>query len=215
MKKVIWVVPILIGLAFSAYSVEAQAQLGGLGKLGGGKSESSDTKSEAPPPGEVEAGLRVVIEQTLRGQAKLAGAMGLKEEAIKLNKNADCTKAKTCSLADPIGVTQGANDTLAKAMKESKDKGTKLSGDAAKLALSAIDEVIGTLAGWKIAADGAKGLLDGGVTALAKLGDLRKALPKVPGALTGTGTFAKEGIDFLSYNGVDTKTLQKKLQSQM
>jgi hypothetical protein len=212
MNKVIWVVPVLIGLAFSTYSVSAQAQLGGLGKLGGAKTESSDTKSEAPRAGEVEAGLRLVIEQTSRGQAKLADAMGLKEEATKLNKNADCTKAKNCSLADSIGVTQGANDILAKAMKESKEKGTKISGDAAKTALSAIDEVIGTLAGWQVAANGAKGLMDGGAMAIMKLGDLGKALPKVPGAMAGTGKFAKDGVDFLSYNGVDTKALQKKMQ---
>ena len=210
-KATVGVATAVMALMMSTYSVGAYAQLGSLGKLGGTKSESSDAKSEAPSASEVEAGLRVVVEQTSLGQEKLASALGLTKEADKFKKNAECTKAKTCSLADSVGVTQGANDTLAKAMKDQQAAGTKLSADASKTAFSAIEQVIGTIVGWQTTTKGAQGLLDQGAMAMMKLGDLGKAVPKVPGALKGTGSFAKDGIAFLSYNGVDTKSLNSKM----
>jgi|LauGreDrversion4_2_1035121.scaffolds.fasta_scaffold17254_4 hypothetical protein len=210
-KATVGVATAVMALMMSAYSAGAYAQLGSLGKLGGAKSESSDAKSEAPSASEVEAGLRIVVEQTSSGQAKLARALGLTQDADKLKQNAECTKAKTCSLADSVGVTQGANDTLTKAMKDQQAAGTKLSADSSKTALSAIEEVIGTIVGWQTTAKGAQGLLDQGAMAMMKLGDLGKAVPKVPGALKGTGSFAKDGIAFLTYNGVDTKALSNKM----
>jgi len=210
-KATIWLASAMVALVMSSYSIDAHAQLGGLGKLGGAKSESSDAKTEAPSASEVEAGLRIVVEQTSLGQGKLAAALGLTQEADKFKKNAECTKAKTCSLADSVGVAQGANDTLTKAMKDQQAAGTKLSADATKTAFSAVEEVIGTIIGWQTTAKGAQGILDQGAMAVMKLGDLGKALPKVPGALKGTGSFASEGMKFLSYNGADTKALSNKM----
>lgn len=210
-KTAVGLASAVIALVMSTYSADVHAQLGGLGKLGGAKSESSDAKAEAPSASEVEAGLRIVVEQTSLGQGKLAEALGLSQEAEKYKKNAECTKDKKCSLADSVGVTQGANDVLAKAMKDQQAAGTKLSADASKIAFSAVEEVIGTIAGWQTTAKGAQGLLDQGAMAVMKLGDLGKALPKVPGALQGTASFASEGTKFLSYNGADTKALSNKM----
>ena len=210
-KITVGLATVVMVLVMSTYSIDAYAQLGGLGKLVGAKSESSDAKTEAPSASEVEAGLRIVVEQTSRGQGKLAEALGLSQDADKFKKNAECTKAKTCSLADSVGVTQGANDVLTKAMKDQQAAGTKLSADASKIAFSAIEEVIGTIAGWQTSAKGAQGILDQGAMALMKLGDLGKALPKVPGALKGTGGFSSDGLKFLSYNGADTKSLSNKM----
>ena len=191
---------------------QAQAQIGGLGGLlGGGKSADSAKKSD---PQSVEKDLKTIIAATSKSVAGLLGALGMKEESDKMTKNAECMEKSECGVKDGVEALSGASDAAKKEIESKKASGTKLDAAASGRAMESMLPGIIAMPLWKRVIDGGKALDKMSLLSSAGAG-LARALPLVPGAAKGSGDFFKTSIDYLTFSGADTSSLQAKLNEGM
>lgn len=197
------------------FSQGASAQLGGLMKKGGtdksADASSSDSSSgsaagEKPSAETIEKDLKQIIVVTSRALSAFNEALGMKEQAAKAASNADCLEKGQCGVADAVAVVQSAQEATKVAVEGMKSEGKKLSADASKKAVAALVPAIQGIPLWKRVIDGGKALQSDRM-AMMKAGALVKALPKVPGAMQGTFATFDAGLSYLSFSGVDGKTL--------
>lgn len=200
---------IILALLLSVISVNSYAL--GLGDLLGSDEKSGSAKAD---PTTVENDLKSIVVTSSRAIEKLSEALGLKDQAEKMKKNADCLEKNECGVKDAVDTLNGGSSALTKEIENKKKGGEKLSGDASSKALQAIGPGIKAFPLWKRVLDGAKALSKD-TAAMMKAPALAKALPAVPTAAKGTVDLLKTTTDYLTFSGVDTSTLKADLDAGM
>lgn len=197
-----------IAITFSAVSAPALAQFGGLGSLlgSGGKSAGSGD------PKKIETDLQNIIEVTSIALSKLAAALGLKESAAKMEKNASDIKSGSVGLADSTNIVSDQCVTVKAEMDKNRKEGTKLSAEAAAIGSQAILPAIKSFPLWKNVIDGGKSL---DKTSLLAFTSLAAALPRVPAAAKNSLEMYQAGIAYLSFSGADTTVIQKEAEAAL
>lgn len=200
---------ILLLMLLSVASINSYAL--GLGDLLGGDEKSGTSKAD---PTTVENDLKSIVVTSSRAIEKLSEALGLKDQAEKMKKNADCIEKNECGVKDAIDTLNGGSSALTKEIANKKQGGEKLSGDASSKALQAIGPGVKALPLWKRVLDGATALSKD-MPAMMKAPALAKAIPAVPSAAKGTVDLFKITIDYLTFSGVDTSTIKADLDAGM
>jgi hypothetical protein len=205
MKNVVIGIIVLASLSFM--TPFALAQFGGLGDLlGAGKSKDGASAS----PESVERNLKEIVGTTSTAIANLSTAIGLKEEAAKMVKNADCIQRNECSLKDAVDIVTGSSATVRNEIEKKKASGEKLGAEASKEASKAILPGVKAIPLWKRVGDDGTALSKDR-SAMVKASGLIRALPEVPNAMNGSANLFKTSIDYLSFSGADTSELQSEL----
>jgi hypothetical protein len=184
-------------MAAAATPVFAQFSLPG---MGGGRS------SGGGDPRKIEADLKSITELTSRALSKLAEAMGLKETAAKITKNADDIKSGSVGLQDATSLVSEVSASVKGEIEKNQKDGKKLDAAAGAIAAEALLPAIKAFPLWKSVVDGAKSL---DRTALMGAAALAQAAPKVPTAAKNTLDMTQAGIAYLSFSGVDTTAVKE------
>lgn len=194
----------VFGLLVSVSSYPALAQFGGLGSmLGGG---GGGDKPNAADPKQLEVDLKAIIESTSVALSSLADAMGLKETAAKVQKNAQDIKSGAVGLSDSASTVSEVCSSVVAEITKNQQQGRKLDAASSKLALQAIEPGIMAFPQWKSVVDGVKSLDS---TALLGAASLAQAVPKIPTAAKNTFDMYRAGISYLTFSGADTSSVQK------
>ena len=199
---------LVIAISLSAVTAPAVAQLGGLGGLLGGGGKGGG----AGDPKKIETDLKNIIEATSIALAKLAAALGLKESAAKMEKNALDIKSGSVGLADSTNVVSDQCVSVKAEMEKNKREGIKLSAEAAAIGSQAILPAIKSFPLWKSVWDGGKSL---DTTSLLGFTSLAAALPRVPTAAKNSLEMYQAGIAYLSFSGADTTAIQKEAEAAL
>jgi len=201
---------VVIGMVAASVAAPAFAQFGGLGGLGGGSKGGGD----ATDPGKLESDLKAVIQSTSLVLSKLADALGMQETSGKLLKNADDIKSGSIGVSDSTSQVSELTAAVTSEMEKNQKEGKKLDAASGAKAFEAVKPGIDTIILWASAAKAAT-KIDKGPMVVAKFSGLISALPKVPTALKNTGSAMKAGYDYLTFSGVDTKTLEAPLKNAL
>lgn len=196
---------IAVAVALFVSSYPALAQFGGL--LGGGSKSSG--KGD---PKKIEADLKSIIEKSSLALSILAEAMGMKETAAKLQKNADDIKSGAVGLADSTNVVSDASSSVKDEMEKNQKEGKKLDSKSASTAVQAIEPAIMSFPLWKSVADGFKSLDNSAIMGAASLA---QAVLKVPTAAKNSLDMYQAGITYLTFSGADTSSLTKAAESSL
>jgi len=192
-------------LTISAYP--ALAQLGALGGLLGGGS-----KSAGSDPKKLESDLKQIIESTSFALAKLAEAMGKKEESAKMLKNADDIKSGKIGLSESTDMVSETCASVAAEIAKNQKEGKKLDAASSSIAIQAIEPGIMSFPLWKSVADGIKSL---DRSAMMGAAALVQAGPKIPVAAKNSLDLYQTGISYLTFSGADTSSVKKAAESAL
>jgi hypothetical protein len=173
--------------------------------MGGGKSGGGD-------PRKIEADLKRINEVTLTALGQLAQALGLKETAAKMGKNADDIRAGTVGLPDATSIVSEASESVTAEMEKFQKEGKKLDAASSAAASRAILPGIQAFPLWKSVADGGRTLDRGSLLGAASLA---QALPKVPTAAKNTIDMFQASVRYLSFSGADTSALEKEVKAKL
>jgi hypothetical protein len=131
-----------------------------------------------------------------------------------LLKNADDIKSGSIGVSDSTSQVSDLTAAVTAEMEKNQKEGKKFDAASGAKAFEAVKPGIDTIILWASAAKAAT-KIDKGPMVVAKFGGLIAALPKVPTALKNTGSAMKAGYDYLTFSGVDTKTLEGPLKNAL
>lgn len=180
------------------------------GNLGNALGGGAKPAGEAANPAAIEKDLKLIIVSTSQAVGKLSEAMGLKTEADRMLKNAECVQSNACGVKEAVETVDGVSASVAKAIEAKRGSGVKLDGDAARTASSAILPGIQSMVLWKRVIDGGKALSQDRMAAMRSVA-LLQAMPVVPAAAKGSADFFVRSVDYLSFSGVDTKEMKSEM----
>lgn len=195
------------GMLLAASAYPALAQLGGLGGLMGGGS-----KTAGADPKKLETDLKLIIESTSVALVKLADAMGLKESAAKMQKNADGIKSGAVGLSESADTVSETCASVTTEIAKNQKEGKKLDASSSAIALQAIEPGIKSFPLWKSVADGIKSL---DRSAMMGAAALVQAGPKIPTAAKNSLDLYQAGISYLTFSGADTSSVKKAAESAL
>jgi hypothetical protein len=198
---------LILGSILTVSAYPALAQLGALGGLLGGGS-----KSAGSDPKKLESDLKQIIESTSFALAKLAEAMGKKEESAKMLKNADDIKSGKIGLSESTDMVSETCASVAAEIAKNQKEGKKLDAASSSIAIQAIEPGIMSFPLWKSVADGIKSL---DRSAMMGAAALVQAGPKIPVAAKNSLDLYQTGISYLTFSGADTSSVKKAAESAL
>jgi hypothetical protein len=135
---------IILAMLLSVTSINSYAL--GLGDLLGSDEKSGTAKAD---PTTLENDLKSIVATSSRALQSLNEAMGFKEQAEKLKKNAECIEKNECGVKDAVDTLNSGSSALKIEIENKKKGGEKLSGDASSKAMQAIVPGVKALPLWK------------------------------------------------------------------